>query len=180
MPEIIVSFTSYPERILTIGQVLDSIINQTILPDRIVLYLSSVEFKGFKNMPDLEKYKKYGFEIHWKEENLKSHKKWFYAFQEYPEDIIITIDDDVVYTNTALEKLLKYHRKFPKAVIGRRAHLITCNEDYSIASYNDWHHRCSIYVGIPRMNLIVTGNGGILYPPRKIYLIKKYLIRRFF
>ena len=55
MPEVIVSFTSYPARILTIGQVLDSIINQTILPDRIVLYLSSVEFKDFKNMPALEK-----------------------------------------------------------------------------------------------------------------------------
>ena len=39
MEKIIVTFTSYPERIWTVNKVLDSIIKQTILPYKIILYL---------------------------------------------------------------------------------------------------------------------------------------------
>ena len=64
MQKVIVSLTSYPRRINTIYKVLDSIIQQTVLPDKIILYLSESEFRGFTDMPDLGKYEKYGFEIH--------------------------------------------------------------------------------------------------------------------
>ena len=30
-------------------------------------------------------------------EDLKAHKKYYYAFKEYPDDIVITVDDDVIY-----------------------------------------------------------------------------------
>ena len=100
MSDIIVSFTSYPKRIMTIDKVIESVINQTVPPDKIVLYLSSCEFQDCNAMPDLEKYKKYGFEICWCDENLKSHKKYYYAMQQYPDDIVITIDDDFYYKNT--------------------------------------------------------------------------------
>ena len=62
MEKIIVTFTSYPERIWTVNKVLDSIIKQTILPYKIILYLSSTEFLNFGSIPDFEQYKKYGFE----------------------------------------------------------------------------------------------------------------------
>lgn len=165
MKNIVVSFTSYPERILTIDKVIESILNQTILPDKIILYLSVDEFENFNKMPNLRRYEKYGFEIHWCDENLKSHKKWFYALQEYLDDLIITIDDDILYNNTAFENLLKYHRLYPNAIIARRAHLITCNSDESIAPYNDWYIECSLYVGIPRMDLLATTGAGTLFPP---------------
>ena len=164
MQKVIVSLTSYPRRINTIYKVLDSIIQQTVLPDKIILYLSESEFRGFTDMPDLGKYEKYGFEIHWVEENMKSYKKWFYAFQEYPNDIIITIDDDILYRNTALENLLTYHRRFPEAVIARRVHLMTCRQDGSVAPYDEWFSECDMYQGVPRMDLMATGCGGILYP----------------
>lgn len=165
MADIVVSVTSYPKRILTIDKILESVINQTILPNKIVLYLSKHEFKDFDKIPDLKQYEEYGFEIHWCDENLKSHKKWFYALQEYQDDLVITMDDDILYGNTAIEKLLKYHEKYPNAVIARRAHLITCNSDYSIAQYNDWYTECSLYVGTPRMDLVATTGSGTLFPP---------------
>lgn len=166
MEKIIVSFTSYPKRIHTIHKVLDSIIEQSITPDKIVLYLSSVEFDGFQDMPDLEKYKEYGFEIHWHKENLKSHKKWFYAFQEYPNDIVITFDDDILYKRTAIESLLRYHEKFPNAVIARNISLITCNEDGTIAPYEQWYVLRSDYVGMSRGDFIAKTGWGTLYSPR--------------
>ena len=158
------TFTSYPERIWTVNKVLDSIIKQTILPYKIILYLSSTEFLNFGSIPDFEQYKKYGFEIHWYEENLKSHKKWFYAFQEYSNDLIVTIDDDIIYQDTMLETLLKYHERFPECVIARNAKLITCNEEGYPAPYEKWCCWCNEYVGVPRMDLMAIGNGGILYP----------------
>lgn len=164
MPKVIVSFTSYPERILTIDKILDSIIKQTRLPDKIVLYLSSGEFENDHDFSRLKKYERYGFEIHWYKENLKSHKKWFYAFQEYPDDIIITIDDDILYQNTMVETLLKYHERFPGAVVARNAKLITCNEEGEPAPYEKWCCWCNEYIETPRMDFIAIGNGGILYP----------------
>ena len=44
--EIIVSLTSYPKRINKIKQTLDSIFNQTIQPDKILLWLSNSEFEN--------------------------------------------------------------------------------------------------------------------------------------
>lgn len=163
MERIIVSLTSYPKRIHTIHKVLDSIIGQTILPDKIVLYLSSSEFEGFGEMPDFTKYTKYGFEIHWNEENLLSHKKWFYAFWEYPNDVVVTIDDDILYKNTALEILLQYHTLFPECVVARNAVVIIGDKD-DVAPYGAWYSCSSDYIGIPRMDLSAIGNGGILYP----------------
>lgn len=78
--KIIVSFTSYPRRIYTVDKVIDSILKQTVLPNKIVLYLSQSEFEGVHDMPDFGKYEKYGFEIHWYKENLKSHKNGFTLF----------------------------------------------------------------------------------------------------
>lgn len=161
----IVSFTSYPARIQRVDKVIESIINQTVLPDKIVLYLSCNEFQDRSDLFDYSQYKKYGFEIHWYEENLGPHKKYYYAMQEYPDDIIITIDDDILYKEDAIETLLSYHEQFPKAVIARRAHLITCLEDGTIAPYAEWYGECSRYIGIPRMDLMATGCGGVLYPP---------------
>lgn len=164
MENVIVSFTSYPKRIGTVHKVLDSIIHQTVLPDKIVLYLSSSEFEGFGSLPDFSKYKSYGFEIQWNEENLKSHKKWFYAFQEYEQGIVITIDDDILYHNRMLETLLHYHECFPDCVIARNVHLISCNDDGTIAPYESWCGWCGGYAGVPRMDLEAVGNAGILYP----------------
>lgn len=165
MPQIIISFTSYPARISTIDKVLNSIIKQTVLPDKIILYLSSDEFKDYRNMPNLSRYEKYGFEIHWNKENLKSHKKWFYAMQEYPNDVIITIDDDINYKDTMIEELLTCYKKYPKFVIARRTHWVTCQVNGEIAPYNKWYFECNKFIGLPRTDLLAVGCQGVLYPP---------------
>lgn len=162
---IIVSFTTYPARIATINQVLDCLINQTMLPDKIVLYLAKTQFEGQKLPIDLDTYKKWGFEIHLCEEDIGSHKKYFYALQEYPDDIVITIDDDFYYKKTLISELIQCHRKFSRAVIARRAHLITYCENGNIAPYLEWYGECIRYVNIPRMDLCAVGCSGILYPP---------------
>lgn len=163
--KIIVSLTSYPARIGTIDKIIECIIGQTVPADKIILYLAEEQFQKKESLDYLLQYKKYGFEIRWCKENLGSHKKYFYAMQEYCNDIIITIDDDVFYKETMIEELLEGFKKNPNAVIARRAHLITWLDDETIAPYKEWYPQCIRYIDEPRMDLVATGCGGILYPP---------------
>ena len=175
MKKIIVSMTSYPERIAYVEKVLDSIINQTIKPDKIILYLSLAQFSNQKILPDYSKYEQYGFEISWHDEDIGPHKKYYYVMQEHPDSIIITVDDDILYNNTMVEELLNYHNQYPKAVIARRAHLITCTTDEKIAPYSKWKIEYDGYIGTPRMDLLATGCAGVLYPP---YIFDKEIFNK--
>lgn len=166
MNKFIVSFTSYPARIKRIQTVLDSIMAQTCKPDKVVLYLSDEQFVDRFLPVDLSSYFECGLEIHWCKEDMKSHKKYLYAFQEYSDDYILTIDDDHYYEKHMVEEFLQYVGKFPGCVLARGTHLITVRNDGKISSYEKWWRTCMHYIGIPRMDLFAVGGAGILYPPR--------------
>ncbi len=97
--DIIISLTSYPERIGTLHFVIKSLLEQTIKPYKIVLYLAIEQFPNKdKDLPlDLLELKNETFEIHYCED-LKSYKKLIPALKEYPDKVIITVDDDLIYS----------------------------------------------------------------------------------
>lgn len=161
---VIVSFTSYPARMHTIDKVLDSILGQTIKPDKVLLYLAEEQFNNKETGEDLSAYEQQGFEIRWCKGDLRSHKKYYYALQEYPEDLVIVIDDDVEYSPTMIEELLEGHKRNPGCVIARRTHRITWDGN-SIAPYEEWYGEYKELRDIPRHDLFLTGCGGSLYPP---------------
>jgi len=89
--KVIVSFTSYPKRIGMVHKVVESLLEQTIRADAILLYLSLDEFPHEESdLPDMlrEMIGKHGFRIIWVKGNLKSHKKYYYALQEYCDDVV--------------------------------------------------------------------------------------------
>ena len=65
--QIIVSLTSYPERINSVTETLIPIFNQTVPPDQVVLWLSREQFQNKeKDLPsELRTLKKYGLKIIW-------------------------------------------------------------------------------------------------------------------
>ena len=162
---IIVSFTSYPARIDTVHVIVECMLKQTIMPDKIVLYLAEEQFPGREIPENLCAYIGEIFEIHWCDEDLKSHKKYYYAFQEFREDIVITIDDDLIYPERMIEELLDYYGKYPQCILARRAKLMLINKNKEIAKYEEWYNVLKGYVGIPRMDLFLTTGGGTLFPP---------------
>lgn len=164
---IIVSLTSYPKRIKGVHTVLDTIWKQTCMPDQVLLYLATEEFPQKKDeIPEelLNLMKTHPFEIRWCDD-LKPHKKYFYAMQEYPEDILITIDDDVLYPETMIENLVDSYKKFPYAVSSARVHLMAIDEKKCILPYKYWIKEVDNYVDEPSMQLFATGCSGVLYPP---------------
>lgn len=165
---IIVSFTSYPPRIATVHKVVESLYQQTMPADEIILYLSLDEFpKMESDLPDtlnrLNGQK--GFRIEWVQGNLKSHKKYYYALQKYKDDVVITVDDDIMYAKTMISELFESRKRFPDAVSARRVRMLIKNGD-RLDTYKKWEGEIYLdeYVNVPRMDLCAVGIGGICYP----------------
>ena len=117
--KIIVSFTSWEKRIKNCAHTVDLMKEQTLKPDKIILNLSSDEFKNKeKDLPqDLIEKQDDIFEINWVKENTKVYKKIIPTMEKYPNDIIVSIDDDIDYPNNAIETLYacfeEYNEKYP-------------------------------------------------------------------
>lgn len=168
VPEVIVSLTSYPARIGIVHFTVESLLNQTRPADKILLWLAKEQFpNGMDDLPnELKALESGAFSIRWCDMDLRCHKKYYYTMKEYPQSIVITADDDVVYDRKLLETLLISYRKFPFAVSCMRAHEIVYNNG-KLADYNSWK-RNSKRIYQPSMGLLPTGVGGVLYPPHAV------------
>lgn len=166
MPKIVISLTSYPARINTIHQTIDSLFRQRQKADEIVLWLSVLEFPNKNSdLPDDLKVLagKNGFRIEWVTENLKSHKKYFYALQN-KDNITITVDDDMYYSDTMVETLMDSYRLHPKAISARNVSIMIRKKS-EISPYMSWEGKAEEYIGEERSDLCAIGVSGILYPP---------------
>ena len=161
--KIIVSLTSFPARIDTVGYAIKSLFNQTVKPDKIILWLATEQFKNTALPELLEQLKLKGLEIRFCED-LKSHKKYYYSLKEQKQnELVITYDDDIIYPENSIEKLLKYHKKFPNAIITNRAQKAT-SLNGKFTPYNTWKVWTSYGVKKPSHELFPSTGGGTLYP----------------
>lgn len=159
---IVVSLTSFTPRLDKLYIALGSIFNQSLQPDKIVLYLGSDVDK--EHLPDsLTRFCNYGLELRFVE-NIKSHKKYYYAFQEFPDSLIITVDDDLIYHKNMVKKLYQTHQKFPECVCAMRTHEILYNEDGIPQAYDAWVKNSKRYEK-PSTDLFFTSGAGTLYSP---------------
>ena len=121
---IIVSLTSYPKRISTVWITLETLLQQSMKPDMIILWLASEQFASIADVPEsVRKLQNRGLSIRFCKD-LKSHKKYFYVMQEYPDDIIILADDDLFYPKDMIKKLYRIHLKNPEDIICMTAQII--------------------------------------------------------
>lgn len=165
--KVIISLTSYPDRIQTVYKVIESLLVQTRKADEIILWLSVHEFPGkdmdlplnLKRMIDKD-----NFRIEWVYDNLKSHKKYFYVLQDIKDNIVITVDDDKYYSKNMIYTLMESYQKHPHAISARNVHLILRDGD-NVADYLTWPGNLQEFIGVERMDLCAIGANGILYPP---------------
>lgn len=165
-PKIIISLTSFPARIGRVATTLEPIFKQTMKPDMIILWLASDEFPNRElELPDsLLRLKQFGLTIKWCD-NLKSHKKYQFVMKKYPNDIIITIDDDLIYQRDLVERLYRSYQRYPNAVSALRVHKIVMNDDETLAPYASWPKEDESAVGEPSMLMFATTGAGTLFPP---------------
>lgn len=164
-PRVIVSLTTFPERIDIVPITIQSLFNQTLKPDMIILYLSKQQFPNGHSSKLLNDAVKYGLIVKYVDGDLKPHKKYYYAIQEFPDDIIVTVDDDVRYNPKLIERLYKSYLHHPHCVSACRVHKIKFDSDEKIKPYSQWQKNYSEKIGVESFKLIATGVGGVLYPP---------------
>ncbi|MPL68901.1 hypothetical protein SDC9_14634 [bioreactor metagenome] len=164
LPPIIISLTSFPARINTIWIVIETLMRQSLKPNRIILWLATEQFpNGLSELPaKVISLQKRGLEIRFCDD-LLSHKKYYYTMLENPDSIVITADDDIFYSENMVSLLVKQYQKYPNCVIANRAHKITFigNE---VAPYSKWI-KFALGEGNPSMLLAPTTGGGCLFPP---------------
>lgn len=169
----IVSITTFPRRIKSLWMVIYCVYNQTYRPGKIVLVLTKEEFpKGLKSIPHtiirlIDK----GLEIVFTDYNLRPHNKYYYTLNKYRNRIVITLDDDILYWNDTILRLMELHQKYPQCVCGNVVGKINVTENRFVET-----HR---FDGIISPNNMALGVFGILYPVRfrPEELFKKQLIR---
>ena len=161
---VIVSLTTYPGRIDQVWKTISSLLNQTLKPKRVILWLAKEQFPDGQLPDSIQRLTRRGLEIRYCED-LKSHKKYFEAMKQFPEEIIVTADDDILYPENHLEKLWKVHLKFPQEVICQWSHRITFDEKGEFLPYNDWPDNGR---EVPSLATLAVGCSGILYPPRAV------------
>lgn len=179
---VIVSLTSYGDRVKYVWKTIYSIINQTVKADKIILWLAEDEFKnGEKDLPKkLLKLKKEGLEIRFCED-IRSHKKYYYSVQEYKDKAIITIDDDMIYPETLVEELVRLSKDNPGCICCTYAQRITIDENNNWKAYKEWPDDIEPCIK-PDLSLVPIGCGGVLYPAgcfEGTDLLNKELIRKY-
>ena len=164
---LIVSFTSFPERIDEVWQVVECVKRQSILPEKILLWLSEDQFSSKQSIPESLKVRIDDiFEVRWVKGNIRSHKKYYYVLEEYPHADVILIDDDIHYPTNMIEKLLKAKQDYPNSILCRYGYIMQYEKDGNLKSYKKWKHNYSTYNG---ENLFFGSGGGTLLRKKLLY-----------
>ena len=163
-PKIIVSLTSFPKRIPTLHLVIETILRQTVKPDKIILHLTQSQIKDIDTLPKkLLDQRNRGLEIVLCPDEIRSHTKYYYAFRDYPDATVITVDDDLYYRSDLIESLLKSAENHPGCIIANWVKEIVPGK----LRYNEWPDLSNT----PKLskNLLILGVGSVLYPPKSVH-----------
>jgi len=165
--DIIVSLTSFPGRISSVWITVQTLLHQSVKPQRIILWLAEEQFPKRKaDLPQsLLRLETFGLEILFCD-NLYPHKKYYYSMKDYPECKVITVDDDIYYPENLIEELAKLSNEYPDCICCTWAHEINISGG-RIQPYKQWRH-CVMDGGHPSMEIIPIGCGGVLYPPHSV------------
>lgn len=159
--DVIVSLTTFPERVGAAWITIESILRQSKPPGCVVLVLAEDEFSGIEVPASITRLRGRGVEILWTSRNGRSYNKLIPTHLKYTNRPIVTVDDDVYYPRWMLSSLMDASGMYPKAIVGHRGWEVTVKDGH-LLPYPDWPAADAT----TSHNLVfLTGVGGILYPP---------------
>lgn len=162
--KVVVSLTSFPGRIESVWMVVECMLRQTLCPDCIILWLSKEQFPDEKIPQSLMDRIGSVFQVRFVPNDYRSHKKYLYAFSEYPNDIVITIDDDIFYPTTLISSLYESYKKNSHSVICCYGKEFYC-ENNNVAKYESWKE----YFDLNSSRIFFGSGGGTLFIPSELY-----------
>lgn len=155
------SLTSYGRRLEEVHHSIQSILNNTMKPNKILLtvYKDDVE-KALNNNTLIDWIEKDIVTLLIAPENLKNHLKYWYAMRSFSDYPLITVDDDVEYPKNLVIKLYDAWKTNPSMVSACGIKEADFNKPI-----NDWILRPVSDSHAPSLNLYAEGIDGVIYPP---------------
>ena len=162
--KIVVSLTTFSKRLFEVFLPIESIMQQTVKANHIILWLQE-DWQDIILPKYLQNQIGRGLEIGFCKD-IKSYKKLIPTLKKHPDDIIVTIDDDIIFAPDMLENLLLSYQKHPQFIHTNRAHIIKMKEDGTPDKYIDWE-RDTNKVGASNL-VFPTSGAGTLFPPHSL------------
>ncbi len=165
-----ISLTSYGSRLRKVFMTIEMLYLQRADISSITLYISNQDMQREQLPNSLKRLEARGLNIRFVDENIRSYKKIYYSYLEHYEAqnrgaLLVTADDDVLYSDNWLAELVDGSKQHPNTVIAHRCHTITLDEECNPKSYRYWNGRHDCGSQKISDNLYMpTGIGGVLYP----------------
>ena len=159
--EIIVSLTTHGNRIYDSFLAIESIMQGSVKPNRIILWLAKDIQKESLPQVLLNQIGR-GLEVKYTED-IGPYTKLIPALKENPDSIIVTIDDDILYPYDTLEMLVTAYQKHPQCICANRIMDIKLDNYGKPTSLPSWKE-LDDKKRISKLNFF-EGVGGVLYPP---------------
>lgn len=159
--QVTVSFSTFGMRLDWVEATIESIMEQTVKANRIVLWLDERRKKETKSTAHLIPLMDRGLEIRYCKD-IGPATKLIPSLEAFPDDLIITIDDDALYDYDLIDRLLRTHRRHPDAVCANFCHGIKIDRHGNPVTLweGDWKPEYG-----PDPLIVGQGVGGVLYPP---------------
>ncbi|WP_317931189.1 hypothetical protein [Halioxenophilus sp. WMMB6] len=164
---IVVSLTSFGLRIEDVYLCIESLFSQSLKADHIVLWLSRENFPDERLPELLHKQQQRGLTINFVDEDFGPYKKYVYSFKQFPDSLIITVDDDILYPVEMIDMLYRGYLKAPQHIYCHRGHRIVTNGKGGVKPYHAWEF--GHVDSNPSLLTFPTGMGGVLYPPGSLH-----------
>lgn len=163
--KVIVSLTSYGRRVQDIlPYTIYSLLRQDYKPDAVILWLDNDNWNSTNIPLKLKLLQSKGLTIRFCKD-LKSYKKHIFSLTEFPDDIIITTDDDFYYSRNFIKRLVEAYEKDHNRIYTHRAHRPTFSNGI-MTPYDKWEKLVYNKTDYP---LFPTTGGGCMFQKRLLY-----------
>lgn len=158
-----VSLTSWRPRLPDLPLVLLSLLNQSIRPSLIHVWLAPSD-RALMDPLVMERFSDQG--VRFEEcDDLGPHKKWLPIIECGVRNPFVICDDDILYPRTWLDSLIREDRT--DAYVGVRCHRIQRDASGIPLSYEKWNRDVGCNPA-PSNDLFITGCGGAIIHPDRI------------
>jgi hypothetical protein len=164
--ELIVSLTSYPARFPTLHLTLGCLLDQSVRPDRVILWLAHDDMGLVP--PEVRKLEDRGLEIR-SCDDLRSFKKLVPALECFPAASIVTADDDLYFRRDWLAFLVTHARAHSDVIGYHRGHRLVRSEGGRLPRYSERQSDVQDQAARrPSPDVLPTTGAGVIFPPRSL------------
>lgn len=165
--KLMVSLTSYPKRFGTLHLTIKSLLDQSVKPDQVILWIDRWSHQMLP--PAVTELEGELFSICPCDDDLRSFNKIIPTLRAHPGAFIAIADDDIYYPDFWLERLIAAYDADNPTIVYHRGHRIAYCPDGKLAPYDSWTRRVRDEESLQAStDIFPTGVGGVLYPPNSL------------